>query len=163
VLVGGVEGAQKCFLGSNYDWGQDLTELGLWVRKHPGIGPLAVSYYGPIGPEFAGVSDAGLPPSFFQEAQIFADERDAPEGVLYWAISSNFLNGLPGTFHVAGVAGVSGKLRSSLLTPRRAFARVGSTIFLFRIGPGSGPGTLNRGLLRGCILPTDGDEPVGTP
>ena len=162
-LAGGTDGAQRMFLGSNYDWGQDLLRLKRWSDAHPRMKPLAVAFYGPMIPSEIGL-ETHLPP-----ASMFRHSHDLPEGLgesFYLAVSSNGLHGLP--CHIDGGTGACavGIFRSPLLRPENAIARVGSTIYVFRVGPRDETAN-NRSLsvdqLDGCIDEIRPDDLTGTP
>jgi hypothetical protein len=162
-LVGGPRGAQARFLGSNYDWGQDLYRLGAWADRHPEYGPLAVTYYGVTAPEDAGLRNRDLPPDFLDPGTAGEGGRagDAgtarPSGTFYWAVSSNFLNGLPAWMTFEGRRPLLYELRSPWLRPGKAFARVGGTLFIFRVradgdGRPAHPRSVPRRELAGCAV-----------
>jgi len=162
-LVGGCDGAQRIFLGSNYDWGQDLMRLKRWVDENPQVKPLVVIYYGPTTPLDIGL-ETHLPP-----ALLFRHHHNFPEGNqedFYLAVSSNALHGMP--CQIVGIEGDSGSitLHSALLRPENAVARVGRTIYIFRIGK-SGSETDHRFLplakLLGCLEETGPNDLSGTP
>lgn len=49
---GGVWGGYHFVADSNYDWGQDLLRLQLWVNAHPQVNAIAVDYFGGGDPEY---------------------------------------------------------------------------------------------------------------
>lgn len=134
-LAGGPAGAQRMFLGSNFDWGQDLFRLKRWADAHPRLRPLAVAYYGPIVPTEIGLETCPLPDSLFQNPNEVSEE--GPREGFYLAISSNGLHGLP--CHIVGDLDSYkvGIIRSKLLRPENAVARVGHSIYVFRVEPRS--------------------------
>jgi len=136
-LAGGGDGAQRHFLGSNYDWGQDLFRLNRWAEEHPEARPLCVSTFGVLSPSEVGLGARGLPRSFLEAAAPARGPEQAP--AFFWAISSNYLNGLPGWFLFDDGSRSFASLRPSILRPEQAVARVGSTIFIFAIPPTPGP------------------------
>lgn len=152
------------FLGSNFDWGQDLFRLKRWANDHPRLRPLAVAYYGPMVPTEIGLA-TDLPPAVF-----FQHPHEVPAGDLradlYFAISSNGLHALP--CHIVGGvgAGAVGLVRSPLLRPENAVVRVGHSIYVFRIGPRGGSSGGNRlaadGLM-GCIKQIEPEDLRDTP
>jgi hypothetical protein len=163
-LAGGSDGARRMFLGSNYDWGQDLFRLVRWAQANPELRPLSVVYYGPIDPAETGLATS-LPP-----AALFRNPRDVPAegptGVFYLAISSNGLHGLPCQFAGASASRQLQIVQSPHLTPEKAVARVGRTIYIFRIEP---PGTsqddnrLTIEMLKGCIKDIEPGDLISTP
>jgi hypothetical protein len=162
-LVGGIDGAQRMFLGSNYDWGQDLFRLKHWSDDHPKMKPLVVAFYGPMVPSEVGL-ETRLPP-----ATLFRHPHDMPAGVdgpFYLAISSNGMHGLPSYIDGGPGITVAGIFRSTWLRPENAIARVGSTIFIFRVSPGTGAtgaGTLTVEQLAGSIDEIRPTDIIGTP
>jgi hypothetical protein len=143
-LVGGMDGAQRVFIGSNYDWGQDLGRLRRWLDEHADGRPVAVTYYGILDPEDVGIRNRGVPVEFWRSR-----EAGAPQGPgylrepFYWAISSNVLNGLPCWIKPDTGSGFEGTVHSPLLKPENAVARAGSSIYVFSIVP-SGSGSATR-------------------
>lgn len=157
-LVGGPQGAQRVFLGSNFDWGQDLLRLKAWSDRHPEIRPLAVSYFGMITPDVAGIKEEGLPASFLdRRAEGRGRHEDDPRirRGFYWAISSNILNGMVAPPVSIDGARIETVLQSPLLRPENAFARIGYTIYIFHVVPDDDPGirplALKQESLRGCL------------
>ncbi len=136
LLAGGTTGAQRLFLGSNYDWGQDLFRLKRWAEEHPQARPLCVSYFGVLDPAATGLGARGLPRRFLATGAEGASRgSDAPCAPFYWAVSSNYLNGLPGWFRLDDGSTVHAALRPSSLRREQAVARIGSTIFIFVVSP----------------------------
>jgi Dolichyl-phosphate-mannose-protein mannosyltransferase len=149
-LVGGPAGAQKVFLGSNFDWGQDLLRLKRWCDDHPDARPIALSYYGVVDPESIGLPMSPLPARFdrFTTRGVAEPENDG-ERPFFWGISSNVLNGLPGTIKLQNGSMHPGLVRSPWLRPENAVAQIGYTIYLFRIGSISKPSQV------GTTIPID--------
>jgi hypothetical protein len=163
-LVGGPRGAQREFLGSNYDWGQDLFRLKRWADQHPGAQPLAVAYYGEIVPGEVGLRTRRPPRCLFQNSgQSTVESQDG----FYWAISSNVLHGLPGRIVDDTGFGPPGIVRSAHLTPEKAVARVGYSIYIFQVGPTrnlpSRPDHLTVDMLAGCIKGLEYTDLTATP
>ncbi len=162
-LAGGSDGAQRSFLGNNYDWGQDLFRLKRWADENPRMRPLAVAYSEPMNPAEIGLETC-LPP-----ASLFRHPHELPEGTVgpfYFAVSSNVLHGLPCQIVGGAGASASGILRSPWLRPENAVARVGRTIYIFRVerenGISNGP-HLTTGQLASCIGEIGPDDITGTP
>jgi energy-coupling factor transporter transmembrane protein EcfT len=157
VLAGGTAGAQRMFLGSNYDWGQDLYRLRRWYDQNLSMRPLSVTYFGAGPSDLIGIPMGTLTASFFEanrEEQRGIAIGTAPD--FYWAISSNFLNGMSESFRLDNGESVPARIRSPLLKPENAVARVGATIFIFRIGPctvkPSDMRTIGPEALKGCLV-----------
>ncbi len=75
----------------------------------------------------------------------------------YWAVSSNVLNGLPGVVTLEDGSEFLGAVFSPHMRPENAIARVGSTIYIFRVGTAPGGSAASRNALspkalEGCIL-----------
>ena len=138
-LAGGRDGAQRRFLGSNYDWGQDLFRLKRWADEHPEVRPLCVSSFGVLSPPEVGLAARGLPLRFLEPPDSDREPPPAPAPAFFWAVSSNYLNGLPGWFTFDDGSRSFASLRPSVLRPEQAFARVGATIFVFAIPPTPDP------------------------
>jgi len=159
-IAGGPLAAQSVFHGSNYDWGQDLYRLRQWYDLHPKNFPLAVTYFGAVPPEFVGVPEGALPSYFVRSEERESTEVNKAQRSFYWAISSNFLNGVNGRFRLDDGSYVIGRLRSPFLTPENAITRIGSSIYVFAIEEGSinirGLGSNKAKCLESCIVP----EPV---
>jgi len=162
-FAGGSRGAYRYFVGSNYDWGQDLDELKRWHERQGGRLPLALAYYGVIDPKNVGIREMGLPRDFWKR-ENFGQARGA--GILsepfYWAVSTNVLNGMSGASLPDGGRRLLSTLRSRALNPERAVARVGCSLFVFKIDPTrpASPDSISPDELKGCleeIIPGDLD------
>jgi Dolichyl-phosphate-mannose-protein mannosyltransferase len=156
-FVGGIDGAQRTFLGSNFDWGQDLLRLKRWCDEHPQAGPIALSYYGVIDAKSMGVPVRGLPSTFHRSADGEGMHFPGQSEEFYWAISSNVLHGLPGIITLEEGSQFLGAVFSPHLRPENAIAKVGSTIYIFRIisspeGSDVPQKALRPEALEGCIL-----------
>ena len=155
-IAGGPERADKLFLGSNYDWGQDLLRLRTWAGQHS-PDAVAVACYGVLKPEKIGFRTRGLPLDFLKSDQrvLEADRRSYERGDFYWAISSNILNGLSTRFTLENGAELWGRIHSPLLDPKNAVARIGYSIFVFRVSSSSTgqphPGPIRRDDLWHCL------------
>jgi Dolichyl-phosphate-mannose-protein mannosyltransferase len=164
-LFGGPQGAQKLLLGSNYDWGQDLFRLKAWAGRHPGYSPLIVSYYGMLMPEAVGLSRAPVPDCFLA-SDLDPVEEVEPSADFYWAISSNYLNGMAIASMQVGRRGIVAVIQSPLLKPENAIARVGYSIYIFHISatdkPGPGPSLSSRDL-RKCLREARGSDILNAP
>jgi hypothetical protein len=162
-LVGGHAGAQQRFLGSNFDWGQDLFLLKRWSDEHPDLGPLALTYYGSLHPAEIELNTRPLPESFSRPYAL--SSRSSKDG-FYWAVSSNVLHGLPGILDIEGSTITQGKLKQELLTKDSAVARIGQTLFVFRVYPegvAKPPGAISVEMLAGCIRPLGPDDLIAAP
>jgi hypothetical protein len=162
-IVGGHDGAQRTFLGSNFDWGQDLLLLKQWADSHPDLGPIAFTYYGPLHPAEVGLKTRPLPLQFEQPD---ISPSTMPHEGFYWVVSSNVLHGLPGLLSIDGSTTMEGILRHEWLRKENAIARVGQTLFVFRIHSDDGighPGHTTVGLLKGCIKRINPDDFIGSP
>ncbi|MGC8639027.1 MAG: glycosyltransferase family 39 protein [Isosphaeraceae bacterium] len=129
-LAGGYEEGYRYFLGSNYDWGQDLIRLKHWVDAHPEFQPIVVSCYGAIDPRLVGLSVTALP----EMPTPNGGERRESFQSYYLATSSNLLHGLPLPLLRTDGRVVFGRLASERpWTELRPVARVGRSIFVYRI------------------------------
>jgi hypothetical protein len=139
-LIGGPAGAAREFLGSNFDWGQDLLRLKRWCESHTYAMPLRLAYYGSMSPEIAGIATRPLPVELVRPK----DNWLTGQGVsrhrepYFCAVSTSFLNGLEGNMDVEGFGAIPSTFQ---LPPRvdrtRPHARIGYTILVFRIDPPS--------------------------
>jgi len=128
-LAGGPDQAHRYFLGSNYDWGQDILRLKRWSDEHPGATPLVYACYGAIHPPLVGLKQTGLPegPRSFGEGGL----EFSP---YYLAISTNLLHGLP-----SPVPSEMGRFLIRPLVCRKGWenlkpvARVGRSILIYHI------------------------------
>ncbi len=133
-LVGGASGAQSRFLGSDYDWGQDLRRLRYWSAQHPAINPLILSYFGVLETSALGFEKRELPLSLLLSATPGADDaRPKTTRNFYWAISSNMLNGVPNWFNFEGGLRVYCSLNRNTFNTKNSIAQVGNTMFIFKI------------------------------
>lgn len=163
-LIGGVNGAQKIFMGSNFDWGQDLFRLKKWADQLPNSTRLIVSYYGPISPTELSIPTTEAPRCLWDPNVNCKDMRG---GLIFWAISSNLINGLPAIVFGDKLESPPGIIKSSLLNPQNAYSRIGSTIFIFRIVDNRMLHTCSYDLkiddLKYCIKPIQNDDLLVTP
>lgn len=163
-LIGGVNGAQKIFMGSNFDWGQDLFRLKKWADQLPNSTRLIVSYYGPISPTELSIPTTEAPRCLWDPNVNCKDMRG---GLIFWAISSNLINGLPAIVFGDKHESPPGIIKSSLLNPQNAYSRIGSTIFIFRIVDNRMLHTCSYDLkiddLKYCIKPIQNDDLLVTP
>lgn len=164
-IAGGPEGAQKVFLGSNFDWGQDLFNLKRFADANPNYRPLIVTYFGVLTPEAIALESQGLPASFLtneaspssedeNEASSDSANNNVPDMGFYWAISSNILNGLTTAPLLMNGETVMAVIQSPLLKPQNAFARVGHSIYVFHVTTQDQPlitPSLNLRDLRSCL------------
>jgi hypothetical protein len=132
-LIGGPAGASRVFVGSNYDWGQDLYRLGDWLEQHPEARPLVVSYYGSMGTTSVGIEPGQLPEGFL-DGESSATDSIGSVGAkcFYWAVSSNYLAGLPSQFSIEGGTSTYAVIESPP-DRSRAIARAGWSIYIFRV------------------------------
>jgi hypothetical protein len=96
-LAGGPSGGHKHLLGSNIDWGQDLLYLRSWLDDHPEARPLDLAYYNSLDAGIVGLEYELPPPapdSLFRDDALYAQSLGPHPG--YYAISVNFLRGMPG-------------------------------------------------------------------
>jgi hypothetical protein len=125
-----------------------LYRLKDWCEKHPEAQPIAISYYGVLNPSTLGIRDRGLPMCCLRAdmAEVDSHVSRAP---FYWAVSSNILNGLTGPMMLEDGSAISATIRSPILQPSSALARVGSTIYIFRIDPKM------EEFIHGCVYEPD--------
>ena len=105
-IAGGPAGAASQFLGSNYDWGQDLVRLKHWCDAHPYAQPLRLAYYGPMSPEIVGLATRPLPARLARprdERLAVSEEHPEPLNPYYCAVSISYLNGFGGPMNLEGV------------------------------------------------------------
>ncbi len=163
-LIGGVNGAQKIFMGSNFDWGQDLFRLKNWADQLPDSTRLIVSYYGPISPTELSIPTTEAP-SCLWDPNSNCDNIYG--GFMYWAISSNSLNGLPTIVFGDKSESPPGVIQSSLLNPKKSYTRIGSTIFIFRIVDNHviSPHSYDLKIddLKYCLKPFRNNDPIVSP
>lgn len=165
-LGGGPIGGQRVFHGSNFDWGQDLYRLKRWAIENPDLSPLAVSYYGPVAPEFVDLPLRALPTSLVAnyDGEPSTAIARAPKGTryFYWALSSNFLNGMTEQFRLDDGSIYQGRIHTNLLKTENAVARIGYSIYIFRIGVTDEyhqlPRTIPLFRLKGCIHRVDQED-----
>lgn len=134
LLIGGMRGAQKVFLGSNYDWGQDLGRLKLWSQANPDKTPRTfVLFYGSIEPRIQGViARLGFPDAKAKDHFAAEDlERNRP---YYFAISSNFLNGMPCTYRsLEGAPTIGTLVLDNNIGSWEVSDRVGGAVFILKV------------------------------
>jgi hypothetical protein len=120
---GGPDRGHRLLVDSNLDWGQDLPALASWQRGH-GIRSVRLSYFGTDLPEVYGVSYS-LP----SELEAY---RPHPG---WYAVSATNLEGLYSYPDLD---------RWAWLRRREPVAKVGHTIFVFRVDLPSAPGGSRR-------------------
>lgn len=160
-IAGGPEGALRKFVGSNFDWGQDLLRLSRWSKVHPECKPLVVTFYGALNPTILAIGDAGVPMEFLPQEVPANPQPTAPRRDFYWAISSAVLNGLASVVLPENEVQSLYILDSPLLKPENAVERIGYSIYIFRIGDRDDPAckTIGFNRLRGCFRePTEGEK-----
>ncbi len=137
-IVGGPIGAGKVFLGSNYDWGQDLFRLRRWSEDHPYALPLIMAYYGPVPSHLMGYPTAELPPDLFvpNDKSIKIIPESMPRRSYFCAVSSNYLNGLEGPIPIIGYGTIRGIFKlPGHIDINKPYARIGYSILIYRIDP----------------------------
>ena len=170
-LAGGTRGAVHRFLGSNYDWGQDLARLRNFLDRNPEITPITLSYYGVLSGDAIGIESHPIPDAFLPldtprgtgEAKPLANQDG-----FYWIISANLLNGLPiDSIRSVSAIAKNASITSPLLRPEHAIARVGYSLYIFHIVPQrdsqTGPTTLCESDLVKCLRYVDRNESLITP
>jgi hypothetical protein len=138
-LVGGPSGAMREFIGSNYDWGQDLIRLKRWCDAHPEASPMVLAYYGTMDPRTVGLLPSGLPDELLQAAD-HPGEADPPNrrNRYYCAVSASCLSGLPGVMTDETGRRVFARFRlPPWVDSERPYAKVGYSIRIYRIEPPS--------------------------
>jgi dolichyl-phosphate-mannose-protein mannosyltransferase len=147
-FAGGPAGGQRLLNGSNYDWGQDLYGLEQWVVKHDEARTY-ISYYGAISPGILALPRYPLPRSFLSGGVAgHSPEHERPQLPFFWAVSSNYLNGMSCHFNFDDGTNPYGIIRPGRLDTRRAIARIGYSIYIFMI-------TSDRASPRDMTIPFD--------
>ncbi|HEY1191601.1 MAG TPA: glycosyltransferase family 39 protein [Gemmata sp.] len=127
-LAGGPDRGHEYLLGSNIDWGQDLTRLKEWSDAHPEAQPLRVAYFGHVDPRVVGLN-------FVLPSGGSGTGQDGPQPG-YYAVSVRFVQG-------QGAAPPNGKGGYQYLPPHaltyfrkfRPIAKAGYSIFIYRLSP----------------------------
>jgi hypothetical protein len=88
----GPTGGPKHLIHSNVDWGQDLLFLKKWLDQHPEAKPLKLAYFGYFDPKYADIEYSAPEVPAVGEGE---DPIDAPIPSGWYAISVNFVQGLP--------------------------------------------------------------------
>jgi len=145
-IVGGMPGARNVFLGSNYDWGQDLGRLKDWCVRNPErAADTFILYYGAIDGRLWGVGGRTGFPDSGTKANLANASRD--KGPLYFIISSNYLNSLPGSYRsLEGISRTGHLVLDRSVGPLELVERIGSTIFVFRTNSYEGQIYVNEDL-----------------
>lgn len=129
-IAGGPSGGHRYLLGSNFDWGQDLKYLSLWLKENKSYGPVCVAYYGGIQPSDADIRGIADWEHALSRPVTGSEDRSRTS---YHAISSNLYHGLP-----APARGVSSDKRIlahadlASVREKQPVGAIGYTIFLFR-------------------------------
>jgi Dolichyl-phosphate-mannose-protein mannosyltransferase len=157
-FIGGAEGAGQHFIGSNFDWGQDLLRLKRWSDEHTECQPLNVTYYGALNPAVLAFRGVGVPLSFLPSATS-PDNPGPPvhREPFYWAVSSALLNGLAARVVDETENTSTYIIDNTRLKKENALARIGHSIYIFRIAENEdlSAKTLGYDRLKGCLrLPT---------
>jgi 4-amino-4-deoxy-L-arabinose transferase-like glycosyltransferase len=128
-LAGGEAGGHRYLLNSNNDWGQDLGRLARWLRDAGIDGPIGLAYFGHMDPTRYGI-----------EYEL-APDHPRPG---WHAVSLNLLFGMPyvvvdhGTWRLLGQDLVRPQHRYAWLRGREPVARIGGTIWVYRVPDASG-------------------------
>ena len=133
-IAGGIPGSQRIFLGSDYDWGQDLMRLRYWSSQHPEIYPLVLNYFGILEISHMGFQDIELSPSLLHPSgDEFHGSEEESKGDFYWAISSNILNGVPNWVQFTSGMQYYCTVDREKFLPTRSILNIGNTIYIFKI------------------------------
>lgn len=119
---GGVWGGYMHAVDSNYDWGQDLKKLRSFVEEN-GVTAIAVDYFG-----------GGHVPYYIPNAVLWDESKGNPlsENVTWLAVS---INELIYDVHATDPVGAEFSMRRYRWIPRplEPYARIGTSIFVFRL------------------------------
>lgn len=108
---GGWKNGYKIATDSNYDWGQDLKRLKIWVQKNSppaGEDKIYLDYFGGGSPKYY----------FGDKAEFWRYEKGSPPKESYFAVSANSLVGAENLYF--------------WLKDKEPIDRAGSSIFIFR-------------------------------
>lgn len=135
--AGGPEQGGRHLLDSNLDWGQDLLELKRRLDERHFTGEIGLAYFGAVDPALAGLRWF-VPP---RDPRTVPPGRQVPsDGALrpgIYAISANFLYGLP--LRVRAADGASVTIDEKAFEGFRRLdpiARAGYSIWIFDVGAG---------------------------
>ncbi len=148
-LAGGARGAQAIFIGSNFDWGQDLRRLEVLRSRSGDRTHMVITFHGAEEPELVGLKRNGLPPNFLR-----GDTSGSGLGEFYWAVSSNVLHGVTTWITMEDGRWLLGTIDSPHLRPEFASWKAGESIYVFKISKIDGKHVLNNDKnmgLAGCV------------
>ena len=113
-FVGGADNGYHYLVDSNLDWGQDLKNLKVYIDEH-GLQEVHLAYFGSAHTDYYGIEALPLP----TEKPPDLDERRPA----VYAISATYLQG----------GYLSDSAAFSWLRPYEPFAKIGYSIFLYRL------------------------------
>ncbi|MEK9186706.1 MAG: hypothetical protein AAB885_03935, partial [Patescibacteria group bacterium] len=123
IFGGGTNHGYRSVTDSNYDWGQDLKRLAIWVKEN-GISKIAVDYFG-----------GGSPKYYLGEAvELWQSVRGNPKeeaGIEWLAVSINTIQSAKGQLTI----GVRNPVDEYLWLndPYKPYARAGKSIFIYKL------------------------------
>src|SRR5262249_54245989 len=130
-IAGGPSGGYRWLVDSNLDWGQDLKGLARYQQQHSEE-PLFLSYFGTADPAYYGVRARLLPAyglPYHLRSSPTATFDEVPPGALV-AVSATNLQAVWGDDLFPGISRFMARLR-----PEPPVARIGYSIFVFRMPP----------------------------
>ncbi len=115
---------RPALIGDSLDWGQDLARLSTWIRSHSKEGETLVCVYG-----LGSIEPYGVRPP------IVAPTSEYWARFAFVAISANILFGYEHAqcIEVGHVSSPLTRVQRQLILNHKAYAKVGRTIFIFRI------------------------------
>ncbi len=122
-LGGGPRNGWRLLADSNIDWGQDLAELGVRLKRLGIVEPVNLCYFGTADPRYHGIAHINLPGGswFVPQADFNSARRPG-----YLAISAN---GLAGVFYEPALR----EAWADFLKDAVLVDRIGYSLFLFRL------------------------------
>ncbi len=132
-IIGGPQQAYKYVSDSNIDWGQDLKRLVTYVKAHPEINKIAVDYFGGGEPKYYFCKR--LPPSYdcSESAYLEWHAQNGRPPTKYIAVSETFL------MNDLFWAPLRKDEGYSWLRETRPLAKIGYSIYLYKINPAPSP------------------------
>ncbi|HFC11246.1 MAG TPA: hypothetical protein ENJ56_00275, partial [Anaerolineae bacterium] len=132
LLAGGADNGWKLLGDSNLDWGQDLRGLAKWVEAEQ-VDEIWLSYFGEGRPDYYNIPYRGLdsvPPRLMSADHNPLYPTDPAPGI--YAISATNLQGVLFKDHD----------QFAYFRQREPFAKIGYSIFLYKVEPRGEPAAL---------------------
>ncbi len=129
-LAGGPINGPKYLINSSVDWGQDLLYLKRWLNEHTEVKPLNMAYYGYFDPSHARIAYSN--PRLPRRNDDMSGTAQLPAG--WYAVSVNFVQGLPGHVYTGDGSGDAVQLNElASFQELKPLAMAGYSIYIYHV------------------------------